>query len=210
MPRLPPASCSPSCLICPFPAPIHRMDTPLDSLESVPSASPLCQAITRPSSWACICRLLLFPACARRRVRLPGAEKEPGSSALHQHGPPRCAGSLLHILLVNLCFLSSHRLVRNLFTTFFALAAHRTYPRRWVGLGAGIAQQQTSPSGCTRPSFLPLISFFVSRACLNLLSFLFPPIVAAIAWSHASRRLLMVGLYLALISLFLLPKLRAT
>ena len=118
MPRLPPASCSPSCLICPFPAPIHRMDTPLDSLESVPSASPLCQAITRPSSWACICRLLLFPACARRRVRLPGAEKEPGSSALHQHGPPRCAGSLLHILLVNLCFLSSHRLVRNLFTSF--------------------------------------------------------------------------------------------
>ena len=185
------------------------MDTPLDSLESVPSASPLCQAITRPSSWACICRLLLFPACARRRVRLPGAEKEPGSSALHQHGPPRCAGSLLHILLVNMCFLSSHRLVRNLFPSF--LHSRLIGLIHVAGLVLALALLSNNlHSGCTRPPFLPLISFFVSRACLNLLSFLFPQIVAAIAWSHASRRLLMVGLYLALISLFLLPKLRAT
>ena len=83
------------------------------------------------------------------------------------------------------------------FHLFLAVAAYRTYPRRWAGHCAGNAQQHSSHSGCTRPPFLPLISFFVSRACLNLLSFLFPQIVAAIAWSQASRRLLMVGLYLA-------------
>ena len=87
------------------------------------------------------------------------------------------------------------------FHLFLAVAAYRTYPRRWAGHCAGNAQQHSSHSGCTRPPFLPLISFFVSRACLNLLSFLFPQIVAAIAWSQASRRLLMVGLYQPVLSI---------
>ena len=51
------------------------------------------------------------------------------------------------------------------------------------------------------PSFSASDFFFVSRACLNLLSFLFPQIVAAIAWSQASRRLLMVGLYQPVLSI---------
>jgi len=61
----------------------------------------------------------------------------------------QAAGSLLHILLVNPCFLSSHRLVHNLFTSFLhsrliglihvaglvmALAMHSNNPRTQVAL----------------------------------------------------------------------------
>jgi hypothetical protein len=105
------------------------------------------------------------------------------------------AGSLLHILLVNLRFSSSHRLPRDLFTSF--LQSRLIGHIHVAGLVMALALLSNNPRTQVALAllFLPLTSFFVSRACLNLISFLIPQIVAATPRSQASHRLLMVGLY---------------